>query len=670
MMTTRLSPDVEDSAIPALTEGQVNRLCELAVEWSDPYRMLQAAAQLAELGRDRGYARQRLAKPLAEFVLNVVGADVAFLREREGDDTLLLLGNQEDVAWGQGVAPIGAVPIKKWCEDGPCRDLSQVSGGNREPEHEASSRNRNEYSDEARAFMRWLGSEAWIPIKFAEHTLAVLLVGKSDRFFFTETRLRKLRQIQGFVQAFYHIAAATDDRIENVRILRHVAAVLPRFAEAPSHIAFWRAVCALITCRFGFKLNRAVLFWLHHHCYPAVAKMAVGGLGDQNRGNWREAYAEIGFDSLGAYIGNAFDKAEPAGDPLYELIKGGTVTLDKTRDAGSRIFALLSGKLPVGEVLRLGNDDPWVSRIRAEHPGVFASKHGEYFVFPLVPPSAKGQRTPFGFVVADLAYEPRKHVPGPDNPNLGIVELVVQLIAGIWQARENSESYLHVLAALPALRHDAPALDLPVEWIAHEVLKDHGHWNVEQFRKQANELQERSCRLREAADIVEKMRFDEGSESVPRISEWLARKAREFQGRYAEKLCCQVIPEGSEYNDGVRIGEHFLDSILTCIVDNAVEACTHPPVKVTMCARLTEVPEGTTQKGHRVVLEIANDGPEIPKGLGPYVFVTRVSTHDPNTKHRGSGLSSARLLAQAHGGDVVLFSENPVRFGIVLHVAA
>ena len=70
--------------------------------------------------------------------------------------------------------------------------------------------------------------------------------------------------------------------------------------------------------------------------------------------------------------------------------------------------------------------------------------------------------------------------------------------------------------------------------------------------------------------------------------------------------------------------------------------------------------------GMRVMVTIENDGDVIPEELSPFLFVDRVSTSTRG--NGGAGLSSARLLAKAHGGDVVLLSTSPVRFGIVLDI--
>ena len=58
-----------------------------------------------------------------------------------------------------------------------------------------------------------------------------------------------------------------------------------------------------------------------------------------------------------------------------------------------------------------------------------------------------------GFAIADLAYQPQPHIPGPNVPHLEMVALVLNLLSGMWLAREETESYLSLLPTLNAVRH-------------------------------------------------------------------------------------------------------------------------------------------------------------------------------------------------------------------------
>src|SRR5437016_2030565 len=100
--------------------------------------------------------------------------------------------------------------------------------------------------------MRCFRSEGWIPIKFSGAPFAVVLVMKREPGHF-KNKLELLEQYQAFIQAFYNLAAATDDRLDNIKLLREVAGVLTRFAEAPGRDAFCRALCALLTSQKGFR---------------------------------------------------------------------------------------------------------------------------------------------------------------------------------------------------------------------------------------------------------------------------------------------------------------------------------------------------------------------------------------------------------------------------------
>ena len=117
---------------------------------------------------------------------------------------------------------------------------------------------------------------------------------------------------------------------------------------------------------------------------------------------------------------------------------------------------------------------------------------------------------------------------------------------------------------------------------------------------------------------------------------------------------------------------HLLASILTCLIDNAKQARdkVRDHVCITVRTKLISVPEAKDKVQSRVQIDIENDGPPISPDLAPYLFVNRVSTHVDGTNHRGSGLSSARLQAQAFGGDVILLSPNPVNFAVILEPVA
>lgn len=668
------NPQIPDSAAPHASLWSVqymDGLLKLAGRFSNPLSLVQEFSErLQDANAEQGFARLRIARPLAEFVRNLVGADVAFLRERESDTILRLIGNQDDVAWG--VAQFGEVPDRKVIGDGPCIDLNAVSGGNRNHQHEEGCARRGDfYRQPERDFMGWIGSEAWVPIKFSGSTLAVLLLIKHERDFFDAEKLRLLEQYQAFVQAFYDLAAATDDRLENIVLLRRVAGIITRFAEAPSRKAYTRAICALLTAEPGFRLNRAVVYWMENGELPAASVMAVGGLGALEP-NWTDAQTEIQrkFGTLTAYLDDAYQYPEPGENPsvarrdrLYDAICQEPVWF-RAEDGGG-VKELLDGRRPEGDIPRLTARDPWVQRIVGERRGIFASRHDEYFVFPLgLPEDGSGQRRWLGFVVADLAYEPRPHFPGPGSPNLGIIELVLRLIAGIWDYRDKGTSFLQVLGALDALRHHALNLDLPVAGLELLVAEDEDRWNCGMIRDLTRSLVPKARALAGAGQLVWKLRAGHTDALLRNLDAWLSNKIEWLRKRnklrYHLAECC---------TGSVRIIPEFLESILTCLVDNVAAVAARAGIDgvlVTLGAKEISVPEGA-RSGKRVLITVGNDGPSIDRDLVPVLFVNGVSTtDDPEGHPHGSGLSTARMLAQWHGGDVVLLNSNPVEFGIIL----
>ncbi|MCL6610593.1 MAG: HAMP domain-containing histidine kinase [Peptococcaceae bacterium] len=67
------------------------------------------------------------------------------------------------------------------------------------------------------------------------------------------------------------------------------------------------------------------------------------------------------------------------------------------------------------------------------------------------------------------------------------------------------------------------------------------------------------------------------------------------------------------------------------------------------------------EAGGDVTLDVEDDGKGIPPGVQPYIFERFYRGGDGKEKHRGLGLglTIGRLLARAHGGDLVLLESSP-----------
>src|SRR5437762_3205983 len=101
---------------------------------------------------------------------------------------------------GRAVEPVGAVPARKHRGDDPC-DFERTSGEGRLEEYNQSAEARGLYSPAEMQFLRWLRSEAWVPIKIHGVTRAIVWLGKGVPGHFTAERLDGLRQYEGFARA-------------------------------------------------------------------------------------------------------------------------------------------------------------------------------------------------------------------------------------------------------------------------------------------------------------------------------------------------------------------------------------------------------------------------------------------------------------------------------------
>lgn len=657
--TVHGSPDIS-----LLRQDHFSRLVQLARSLSGD--LIQSATAIAEgFTRERSFITLAVASQLSELMLSVADADVAFVRILRRDEILELFTVP---TWAGGPErAVGTIPERKHCQDGPC-DWKRTSGGDRKPEFNQSAQSRGIYHANEMQFLQWLRSEAWIPIRIGEATKAVVCLGKGVSGHFSDSRLNQLRPFEDFIKAFYHLAELTEDRILKSGLLRNVAAVLPQITAASYIEGFWRAVCTLLTCNHGFRFDRAMLFWMNNRGYPAECKMAVGGTASA----WARERESINehFSDLHDYILDSLHQPVPGkgkcnlADPLFEAIRVHPLRFEEV-DQG-RVRSLVESTAPEGMAVKLTNQDPWVAKLKRERPDIFISPHDEYFLFPLTPLGDNRGHDLLGFVIADLAYQPQPHIPGPNVPDLEMVALVLNLLSGMWLSREDTESYLFLLPALPILRHNGWHLSSKVLALDTRIRRRASWQDIDTALK---EVIAETKEIENAVEIVDGKRRDP-KEMVENLRSTLGAHCRDVErGRSEISVVCgcgQI-----DHEDGVAISSHFLGSILDCLVDNAIYSAKDDgrnKVTVTIAVQVVQVPESKSAIGSRAVITVANDGPSIPENLVPFLFVDRVSTHEHGGIHRGTGLSTARLLAKAYGGDVVLLSRDPVKFGLVLRI--
>lgn len=638
--------------------------------------------RFAEMARDlatavtnpSGYVFEQTVHELLKAALYLSGADVASCRRVRFQQEVELVGEE---VWAFGVTPVGKVAEVKHQDD--CRpQAKQVEAWSRTGEMNRRTIGRLKhdatpyYKDSAIAHFGWLKSEAIIPLRLIDgKPTAMIVLGHGSPEFFSAERVKVLEKCSGLIDAFYELATFAVDRIEKARLLERVAGVLPQMACAESEIAFARAVCTLLTCGFGFRFDRALYFHMNGHALPAECLMAVGGMSD----HWpakREKLAEaLKIRTLAEFIQFVLEHPLPRliddsdADPLYlAACRSGNPLWYREGESTTLDNFLRTGKgTDGGSVLRLSHRDVWIARSHQERSEMFFNRNDEFFVFSLQPIKPDTETSPLAFVVADLPYLPWKHQAGPGFPDLEMVSISLKLLAGLWDFRNDSRSYFHILGALPLLRHTGGRVLETVDWI-----RDQLKVNSVQFPAGVDsdfaKLRELAVDVARAKDIVASLRRSEGQIKPLALPPLLQQFASRMRTRHPEMLASVSIDCPDVM---ARIHPDALQEILTCLVDNAAVHGSKGGVKVNvnLCVSRHPVPEYGGVSSERLLLTVKNDGLPIPAELANFLFANRVSTHHNGF---GSGLSSASQLARAFGGDVLLTSSDPVQFALILEL--
>lgn len=660
---------------------------------SNPTRAVEAYSHVSVIAEvvaqsflnDGGSAHllDRTVRELLPIALNLSEAEVASCR--------LVVHNEQvdlmcEVKWADGVTPFGTVPQSKHRDDCKTR-LKEVTAFERTEAQNGAVRTRRQrdetdfYQPTDIEHFEALGSEVFIPLLVGRDAVpkAIIVLGHRDKKHFTQDRLARLRQVHGLFNALFQLADFAEDRYAKGVLLQETAEVLPLVAQAPSRDAFARAVCALLTCSKGFGFHRAMFFWMKERKLPAVCGMAVGGIGEQ----WPDFWKAIPLDGSARLVdwikdgqNDPIPKVPGRGDTIDPLFlqacrKDGGLQFLGNESATLAEF-IRTGQGSGGPALRLDHTDPWIATSHQARGEMFWNNNDEFFVFLLRPVGPNGHEEPIGLVIADSPYHPQKHMPGLGFPDLQMTAFALNLIAGLWHLRENTRSHFHMLAAMPAIRHSGGRILLALTQFVDSV-QPAGFTDV--AKKRLEELEVIARDLARAKGIIEDVRGHARDERIPDLRQFLAEFGNSAQGIHnilvEERRKIHLEWEiASDFPGSISIRMHpdDLHSILTCLVSNAVvhgRLQEGSPVKCRLSlTEKREVPLGNKPKETRFLLEIENDGKAIDVDLMSYLFADGVSTDPSNGQ--GTGLSSARQIAKSYGGDVILMSPYPVRFGVVL----
>lgn len=479
------------------------------------------------------------------------------------------------------------------------------------------------YSREELDHFEWLGSEAVLPLRFIEgKPTAMIVLGHPDAGFFDHHRVAVLEICLSLIDAFFMMAIFAADRVEKARLLERVAAVLPLMASAESEVAFARAVCTVLSCKFGFLFDRALYFRMRDHALPAECLMAVGGIDDTWPAKREEIDGILPYRTLGELLQFVLENPlpqKPDGsetDPLFAAACGTQQPLMYREGESKPVddFLTTGRGTGSGSVLRLSHQDLWIAKCHREREEMFFNRNDEFFVFALRPITPDSKSTaPLGFVVADLPYQPWKHQPVPGFPDLEMVSITLNLLAGLWEFRNDARSYFHILGAVGLLRHHGGRVIETVDWIRDRLrdveLSDRVAAEFENLRHQA-------CAVARAKEIMESLRSSEGQVAPLHLKNALLKFAATMETRHLQKLPKVEVDCPSEWT--VRIHPDAFDELLTCLVDNAVIHGSRDgaPVRVALTASHCLVPEVGGVQRERLLLTVVNDGNPVPVKLG------------------------------------------------------
>lgn len=658
-------------------------------------RFARIADSLAEaMVASESFQRDTVLQEMCSIILELSGAEVASCRAVGMDEQTDLIA----YCWRSDITQFGEIPHKTHRADCKTR-IKCVEGGRRTTEQQEMVESRRKekenselfYTEAEREHFRMLGSEAIIPLTVGKGIpKAMLVLGHRERSFFNETRITQLEALRGFFNGFFQLADLAEDRYEKQILLKRIANLIPQILNAPSKLAFYRTICALLTCERGFEFDRAMYFSMHDGQLPAMCEMAVGGIGN----DWlreREAL-KPDFDSLQAYIDDAHEFPKPGDNPngkpdalFLAACEGNSMTLRRGDSPELEEF-LRTGRDAKGQsVLRLTHDDPWISRQHQNRNELFLNSNNEFFVFALRPLGKDGETDLMGFVIADLPYRAQRYQPGLGFPDLGMCDFFLKLVTALCYFRREAQSYFHVLTALPDLRHSGGDVLHAVEDFA-ESMGDRNAWSAESH-KFYEKLVHHGIRISRAKFLIEQVRDSHiaSSEDLYSIASDVARAT---ENRHKDRLTIDV--DSSLKSVFANIRKDDLVSILECLCDNAAihgwadaatrtesrrsrtpffrylfgAGITNSVVAVRISLRKDTVRVKQRGEQTRLLLEVENDGVAIPERDAPYVFADSV-TSKPES-NQGTGLSSARRVARAFAGDVVLLSTAPVKFGVVL----
>jgi signal transduction histidine kinase len=143
-----------------------------------------------------------------------------------------------------------------------------------------------------------------------------------------------------------------------------------------------------------------------------------------------------------------------------------------------------------------------------------------------------------------------------------------------------------------------------------------------------------ATRLERMLESAERERFD--------LARVVSGCVEGYRAAFPSRAIALQVPEGPVAMTGVP---DAIAQLLDKLVDNANDFATEgTPLRVALAV-----------EAGRAVLTVANDGPSLPAGLVEGLFDAMVSVRSGSVgAHLGLGLTIARLVATAHGGEIAV----------------